>query len=75
MDFSIKPGGPATAVLRVNEKEAGRAVIPLTAPRFMTGTGTFGVGQNLGGAVSSDYADLSPFAFNGKIRNVQVKYK
>ncbi len=75
MDFSIKQGGPATAILRVNDKEVGRGSIPLTAPRFMTGTGTFGVGQNLGGAVSPEYAQLAPFAFTGKIHDVHVQYK
>lgn len=72
---SRKRGGPATAVMRVNGKEAGSASIPLTAPVVFTPTGTFDVGQNLGSPVSLEYAGRGAFAFNGTIRDVMVQYK
>lgn len=72
---SVRRAGPATAVLRINGTEVGRGHIPLTAPVTFSATGTFDVGQNLGAPVSLDYADQAPFAFNGRIRDVQVQYR
>ena len=68
-------GGPGTAILRIDGEEVGRSVIPFTVPTHFTATGTFDVGRDLGSAVSLDYLGREPFAFNGRIRDVTVRYE
>jgi len=66
---------PATVVMRINDKEVAKGDIPLTAPSFFTHTGTFDVGMDTGAPVSLQYYDQAPFAFNGKIKDVAIRYK
>lgn len=72
---SRQRGGPATATLRVNGRDVGQGKIPFTAPIAFTATGTLDIGTDLGAPVSLEYLDQAPFAFNGKIRDVHVRYK
>jgi hypothetical protein len=41
---------------------------------LFTATETFDVGTDLGSPVSLDYASKAPFAFDGTIHQVHVKY-
>jgi arylsulfatase len=72
---SWRRAGPATAILSINGQEVGRAKVPFTAPLVFTATGTFDVGRDLGSAVSLDYLGREPFAFNGSIHDVAVRYE
>ncbi|MES2126359.1 MAG: arylsulfatase [Pseudomonadota bacterium] len=69
-----KPGSPAKVVLRVNGKEVGSGMVGLTVPFLFTASETLDVGTDLGSPVSLDYAARAPFAFNGRIMAVDVKY-
>lgn len=71
---AAKPAAPAQVVLRVNGQEVGKGVIGLTVPLLFTASETFDVGVDLGSPVSLDYFDKAPFAFNGRIMAVDVKY-
>jgi arylsulfatase len=65
---------PADIILRVNGKEVARGTVNTTVPLLFTATETFDVGRDLGSPVSLDYFDQAPFAFDGTIDNVRVKY-
>ena len=44
------------------------------APLAFTANDCLDIGTDLGSPVSLDYFDNAPFAFNGKIDEVKVKY-
>lgn len=69
---SAVPLSPAEIVITVDGQEAGRAIVDRTVPAAFTASETFDVGKDLGSPVSLDYADRIPFAFNGKINQVNV---
>ncbi len=71
---SPAPGAAADFVMRIDGIEVARATAPFTAPLAFTASETFGVGLNLGSAVSLDYLDRASFAFNGCIHDVHVVY-
>jgi hypothetical protein len=62
-----KPGAPAEVVISVDGTEVARTTVKRTVPAAFTASDTFDVGVDLGSAVTLDYFDRSPFAFNGKI--------
>ncbi|MES2152591.1 MAG: arylsulfatase [Pseudomonadota bacterium] len=70
-----KPGAPAQIVLRVNGREVGKGLVGMTVPLLFTASETFDVGTDLGSPVSLDYAAKAPFAFNGRVMAVDVKYQ
>ena len=43
-------------------------------PAGFTASETFDVGVDLGSPVSLDYHERAPFAFNGTIRKIQIRY-
>ncbi len=78
VDMTLASGqraSPASVTLRVNGTEVAQGAIPYTVPVLFTATETLDVGEDLGSPVSLDYFDLAPFAFNGKIRDVQILYR
>ncbi|MFL9904530.1 sulfatase-like hydrolase/transferase [Paraburkholderia fungorum] len=69
-----KPASPATVTLRVDGTEAARGTVPFTVPLAFTSDETFDVGRDLGSPVSTEYFDRAPFAFDGRISDVHVRY-
>ena len=69
-----KPAGPLDVSLKVNGEEVAKGRVPVSAPLLFTSNDCLDIGTDLGSPVSVDYYDKAPFAFNGKIAQVQVKY-
>ncbi|WP_287251982.1 arylsulfatase [Moorena sp. SIO4E2] len=66
------PYSPGEVVLRVDGSEVGRTTIEQVVPGAFTASETFDVGTDLGAPVSLDYADRTPFEFDGTINTVKV---
>ena len=60
--------------LKVNGAVVAKGQVPISAPLFFTANDCLDIGTDLGSPVSLDYFDKAPFAFNGKIDEVKVKY-
>jgi arylsulfatase A-like enzyme len=69
-----KPGGPLKVTMRVNGEVAAEGQVPISAPLLFTANDCLDVGRALGSPVSLDYFDKAPFAFNGTIHQMHVKY-
>jgi hypothetical protein len=54
--------------------EVGPGIVPVSAPLAFTANDCLDIGTDLGSPVSLDYFVKAPFAFNGKIETVHVKY-
>ena len=67
-------GGPATITFRVNGNQVGQGRVEKTVPLIFTASETFDVGMDLGSPVALDYQERAPFAFNGTIENINVRY-
>lgn len=67
-------GAAAEVKVLLNGAEIGRARIPYTAPITFTASETLDVGQDRGSPVSLDYFEQAPYAFNGKVHSVRIKY-
>ncbi len=67
-------GGPMSVTLKVNGNVVAQGTVPMTAPLFFTANDCLDIGTDLGSPVSLEYFDQAPFAFNGKIHEVKVKY-
>jgi len=65
---------PATVTFKVNETEVGQGRIGRSVPATFTASETFDVGMDLGSPVSLDYHDRAPFAFNGTIEKIHIRY-
>src|ERR1700722_13264364 len=73
--YAVKrPAGPLDVTLKVNGVEVAKGNVPVSAPLMFTANDCLEIGTDLGSPVSLDYYDQTPFAFTGKIRQVQVKY-
>jgi hypothetical protein len=70
----VKPGGPLNVTLTVNDSQLASGTVPVSAPLLFTANDCLDIGVCLGGRVSLDYWDRAPFAFNGTIKNVNVRY-
>ncbi len=70
----LKPAGPLKVALKVNGKQFASGVIPVSAPLLFTANDCLDIGIALGSPVSLDYREKAPFAFNGAIDKVNVKY-
>ena len=66
--------GAADVTIRVNGKEVAKGQIPRTAALGFTANDAFDVGMDSYSPVSLAYFDRAPFAYNGKISNVHIKY-
>jgi len=69
-----RPAGPLNVAVRVNGTEVLRTRVPISAPLLFTANDCLDIGTDLGSPVALDYFDRAPFAFNGRIREVKVKY-
>jgi arylsulfatase A-like enzyme len=69
-----KPAGPLNVALKVNGTIVASGVVPVSAPLLFTANDCLDIGTDLGSPVSTDYFDKAPFAFNGQIAEVKVKY-
>jgi arylsulfatase A-like enzyme len=69
-----KPAGPLNVSLKVNGTVVAEGQVPISAPLFFTANDCFDIGTDLGSPVSLDYFDKAPFAFNGRIYEVRVRY-
>ncbi len=65
---------PATVTLRVNGKQVGQGRVERSVPAAFTASETFDVGKDLGSSVALDYFDRAPFAFNGTINRINIRY-
>jgi arylsulfatase len=71
--FVESTGGPAT--LRVNGKVVGTGLIENAVVGRFSATETLDIGMDLGATVSAAYRAQSPFAFTGKIRDINIQLK
>jgi arylsulfatase len=69
-----KPAGPLNVALKVNGTVVAKGLVPISAPLLFTANDCLDIGTDLGSPVSLDYFDKAPFAFNGKVAEVKVKY-
>jgi arylsulfatase len=73
--YAVKrPAGPLDVVIKVNGQQVATGQVPVSAPLMFTANDCLDIGTELGSPVSVDYYDKAPFAFNGKINQVKVKY-
>lgn len=66
-------GGPATAVMRVNGREAGRLRLTQTIPFLFSIHETLDVGTDLGGLIATD--SRAAVDFDGVIRQVAIEIR
>jgi arylsulfatase A-like enzyme len=69
-----RPAGPLKVTLKAGGKAAAEGTVPVSAPLLFTANDCLDIGRALGSPVSLDYAEKAPFAFNGTIHEVHVKY-
>jgi hypothetical protein len=69
-----KPAGPLNVTLKVNGAVVAGGQVPISAPLVFTANDCLDIGTDLGSPVSLDYFDKAPFAFNGRIGEVIVRY-
>lgn len=65
---------PLDVVVRVAGKEVAKGRVPRSAPLTFTANDAFDVGKDSYSPVSLAYYDRRPFAYNGKIERLDVKY-
>lgn len=68
-----KPGASGSVTLVVDGNEVGKTDLKRSVPLIFTASETFDVGIDLGSPVSLNYDDRRPFAFDGKIKSVDVR--
>ncbi len=71
---TLKPAGPLNVVLKTNGVVAASGQVPVSAPLLFTANDCLDIGTDLGSPVSPDYFDQAPFAFNGTINEVKIRY-
>ncbi|HEY9267732.1 MAG TPA: arylsulfatase, partial [Mycobacterium sp.] len=69
-----RPAGPLSIVITVDGYEAATGTVPISVPLLFTANDCLDIGVCLGGAVSLDYFDRTPFPFTGEINSVDVIY-
>ena len=69
-----KPGGPLDITISVKGEEFASGQVPISAPLLFTANDCLDIGTCLGSPVSLDYYDKAPFAFDGRIDDVDVRY-
>ena len=65
---------PADITLRVNGKSVATGRVPRSTGYVLTANDTFDVGRDTHSPVSPAYYDRAPFAFDGDIGKVTIKY-
>lgn len=71
---SDKHASPLDVTIRVNGAEVAKGTVPRSAPLTFTANDAFDVGRDSYSPVSLAYFDQKPFAFNGTIDQLKVKY-
>jgi arylsulfatase len=71
---AMKPAGALDITMRVGGKPFGKGNVPISAPLLFTANDCLDFGTALGSPVSMDYYERAPFAFNGTIERVHVRY-
>ena len=77
IESRFKPGvrnGPMDLEIRVNGQPVAKGQVPRTTGYALSGNDTFDVGRDSFSPVSPLYHERAPFAFNGKIEKLTVKY-
>jgi arylsulfatase A-like enzyme len=69
-----RPAGPLDITMTVNGEKFGAGQVPVSVPLLFSANECLDIGVCLGSPVSLDYYDKAPFAFNGTIKNVNVRY-
>ncbi len=69
-----RPQSPATVTLRVDGAQVAEGRIEVTVPAGFTASESFDIGIDLGSPVSLDYHERTPFAYNGNIEKVHIRY-
>jgi arylsulfatase len=78
VETTMQPGvrnGPADVVIRANGQVIGQGKVPRTTGYALSGNDSFDVGRDSYSPVSPLYEERAPFAFNGKINALTVRYK
>ncbi len=65
---------PLNVSIRVNGQEVAKGQVPVSAPLAFTANDAFDVGRDSYSPVSMAYAERAPFAFNGSISSLNVRY-
>ena len=65
---------PATVTLRVNGQQVDQGRVERSVPAGFTASETFDAGKDLGSPIPLDYYDRAPFAFNGTINRIHIRY-
>lgn len=68
------PAAPIEVTMRVDGNVVARGHVPRSPSLFFTTNDTFDVGMDSYSPVSEAYYDRAPFAFNGGVDKVYVKY-
>jgi arylsulfatase len=71
---SSKPRAAAKVTLSVDGRQLATGMVALTAPVGFAPHESFDVGADLGSPVSLDYLDRTPFALQGSIQRLEVRY-
>ncbi|MEK6481043.1 arylsulfatase [Catalinimonas sp. 4WD22] len=71
---SISHLSAADVSIAVNGKEEIKGTIPTLVTAGFSANECFDLGMDLGSPVSEAYYDNAPYAFNGKINNMNIKY-
>lgn len=69
-----KPAGPLDVQMKVNGKEFATGRVPTSAPLLFTANDCLDIGSDLGSPVSIEYYDNAPFALDGTVHQMHVKY-
>jgi arylsulfatase len=69
-----RPGGPLDITVAANGTEIASGQVPISAPLLFSANECLDVGICLGSPVSLDFYDRAPFAFNGVINTMDVRY-
>lgn len=74
---SLRPYSPVAPMdisIRIDGAEVAKGHAPRTPSLFFTTNDTFDIGRDSFSPVVEDYFDRAPFAFNGEIGAVHIKY-
>eukprot|EP00931_Biecheleriopsis_adriatica_P004462 TRINITY_DN106126_c0_g1_i1.p1 TRINITY_DN106126_c0_g1~~TRINITY_DN106126_c0_g1_i1.p1 ORF type:complete len:819 (+),score=138.24 TRINITY_DN106126_c0_g1_i1:41-2497(+) len=74
LEFVSKTSREASLQLLVNGEMVGGTTVEKSCPVILDASETFDVGMDLGSPVSRNYAERSPFAFEGQINSLSIKY-
>ena len=69
-----RPGGPLDITITADGDPIASGSVPVSAPLLFSANDCLDIGTCLGSPVSLDYYDRAPFAFDGEIDTVSVRY-